>query len=134
MNPGRVRRSLTILTGAPLALLVLGWLAPGPARATCGDYVVMGKSGSHPATQARTAAHKSGAEKPMPVPCPGPLCSRRVPLPITPPAPPASPQDHFAGLVPLSTPPLADHSTIHREIDSPRAICRTADIFHPPRS
>src|SRR5437879_2527537 len=88
MKPRTVRRSLLVLAGAPLALLVLGWLAPGSARATCGDYVVMGKSAGHATTDGQTAAHDFGGEKPAPSPCTGPLCSRRAPLPVVPPAPP----------------------------------------------
>jgi hypothetical protein len=110
-----------------LALAML--LAPARIEASCGDYVVAGKS-------ATMAAHPSAPERPsFPQPCHGPNCSRSPNLPISPLAPVlVSISDNLVcGLSRREV--VADprlwfgFSAFHAILP----IDRPTDIFHPPR-
>ncbi|MGH7139034.1 MAG: hypothetical protein ACREHD_25085 [Pirellulales bacterium] len=64
---------LRVLGFAVAAVLIEGWVASDPAKASCGDYVMVG-------------GHGHGTHHDMPgVPtCHGPSCRNRTPLPALP--------------------------------------------------
>src|SRR5438552_1607885 len=78
------QRRLRLPVSAVLALLSGVLLAPATARASCGDYVMLGAQG-HGSSTFPSRAH---GPSPLPAPCSGPTCSRQS-IPIAPPPAPA---------------------------------------------
>lgn len=69
---------------AALTLVTAGiCLAPGELRASCGDYLQMSQHAHAPNSGDPTTPA-------FPVPCRGPHCSARIPLPAVPPVAPVS--------------------------------------------
>src|SRR5947199_57211 len=86
-----------------LAVLAALYFAPAPARAGCGDYVVLGPTSSSFAPHA-APAHEPGPSTPakqnQPAPCSGPNCSRApVEAPLTPPNPSDGPDEQWASVL-----------------------------------
>jgi hypothetical protein len=122
-----------LTTGAALALLVAGFLAPTPARASCGDYIDM--SGSHAAMTGASPERMPGHDLPQapPRPCSGPHCSK---APFTPaPTPVSAPdRDERWGLG-LVLPFLGDVDSglLPSANDPAQPVHHPARIYHPPR-
>ena len=125
-----------------ILLLAIGFaaFAVGYAKADCGDYIIMGRSGDHGNKQravslvgARHFSHHLGHPKPW-APCSGPNCSRRS----TPPAPttPSSNVVHADdwGVVSCAcrTTDLSLTGNVRRDTDSETAFI-TSIVYHPPR-
>lgn len=121
--------------GTLIAFLVLGFCAPGQARAGCDSPGVVGnvEKAPMPGHGLPPRAH-SDSRPPAPVPCHGPTCSRQpAPAPINP-----IPVSHVqvdpwalldAGwLLAAATP-----GTYVCAADPTAPIHRGGDIFHPPR-
>jgi hypothetical protein len=88
-----------LLAGAGLPLPAAVLAAPPAARASCGDYVLIGSRVVHLAGQPQipgaTDRPDSLPADPDPEPCSGPMCNGRVPLPVTIPVtvPPSQTED-----------------------------------------
>jgi hypothetical protein len=137
MKPQTGWRWVRLLAGVVLPLLAGVLAAPATARASCGDYVLLGNGHADRAAapQLPPADHRT-AEQPLPVqprPCSGPHCSRHLPPPLPPAAgAPAPVEDRCC-------PPAL------LVLDTARAIARTveascrkpshsaAPVYHPPR-
>lgn len=113
----------TVIAALPLIVAMFG---PAKARATCGDYVVVGNANQG----AKDHSNHLPAEKP----CHGPMCSNHQP-PMTP-ATPVAPNhidEQFVGTSFLRLP----RATFTSRIDSLAEIplrSSPSDVFHPPRS
>src|SRR5438132_13809331 len=87
--PARAQSRLLVI-----AALLIGWLTlPSQATAECGDYVVRGSPAQTTLAVTSMAGHTvlPAASKPpnsqhRPLPCRGPFCSQRWPVPPTTPA------------------------------------------------
>jgi hypothetical protein len=105
--------------------------APEQAKASCGDYVVMGNQPAMSDHQP-VSDHGSGPIQP---PCHGPNCSHSPQTPVVPLAPVVAPvfEDTLCALLkqPIQTDP--DESFGFRDVLSIRPIFGITDIFHPPR-
>jgi hypothetical protein len=138
------RNSLVRLgIGAIMLLLVLGGLAPRPARAGCDHPFGVEIRGAWSAAHldplitggSRTVlGHNQSGVPGRPLPCSGPTCSGRVPLPASS-APSVVQTLEQWGLVPgvfdLS-PPVA--STPRDDETLAHLPAQPSRIFHPPRS
>jgi hypothetical protein len=142
---GSNRRTLIdFLPRAALALAAVVLFAPTTARADCATHVPSFAGFALPFAEPREsgprAAERSPApasEAPAPKPCSGPFCHKHDPLPSAPmPAPPPAPsggeQWGCIALFRLSLSSLP--GGLIRDDVSVRAVRRTADVFHPPRS
>jgi hypothetical protein len=131
-----VRRRLTRQgAGVLSALLAAALLAPPAARASCGDYVVIG---DHPAGAHAQPGHPTpDAPKAPPdgrAPCSGPLCSRHHPqAPLAPPAPAPERGDQWGWIDPLPLLPVPGPlgAVVGDVRDRPVRHART--VYHPPR-
>src|SRR5947207_1482708 len=107
------RRMMRLPIGMALALLAGAALASSEARASCGDYVMLGGNAAH-ATPAATdlPQHPSSGSSEKGRPCSGPLCSRAPSsLPLSP-APSASVGgEQWGWLVAGDIPNTADQSS-----------------------
>jgi len=132
-----VSRGRTVLfgTGALLALLVGGIVAPGVAQASCGDHVqVRLPVGVSPS--AEPPAPQPPAVPPAPAkPCHGPQCSGGGSPPLLPPPATSAPtaDEHWAQAACPDTVPAPGHPERFSKSSSDHPIRRTADVFHPPR-
>ena len=128
MYPRRSRPLARLLAGTAVAVLAGVLLAPPAARASCGDYVVMGPG---------SAAHTPD-QHPLPAgprPCNGPHCSGGQ-QPLAPPAPapvPTSPSEQWG--VPMPSPLLPDAASafLAPPRTAARPLDRGSDVYHPPR-
>lgn len=120
---------------------VLALYAPSPARAGCGDYVVLGSgSQAHEVQTTHPMKPAPGNELPTlpaapPKPCNGPTCSGHVPnLPILPVAPVTAPAQDWAFAVAALQ---DDHSSSGSRTLEPgpmgSPIHHPRSIYHPPR-
>jgi hypothetical protein len=118
------------LPSAPVITAVIigaGILAPSPANAECGSYIVY-TNPAHRSVDEPMTEHKA------PVPCHGPGCSQ-VPAAPIPPAPPTlriqvdDPMIGASGKT--SVPPSSDR--IPADLVSGETVRRPTDVFHPPR-
>jgi hypothetical protein len=130
--------------GGLLVLLAHFVCVPSLARASCGEYVILG---THDADHAQSfltgvgrthlprstsggAHNQTGHGKP----CSGPMCSRgSSPLPLTPLVPPPTSGEQWAhgSQVPLLSDIRSDAHSL--EVNSPRSFRHVRDIYHPPR-
>jgi hypothetical protein len=138
------RKSLIRLTsGIFVTFLATFVLAPTPARAECGDYVMIGgKTGQD--SQAMPTHGKAprfhegspGVPQDGRAPCSGPLCSRQAP-PTTPvpaaPAPLRNPNE-TCGYTPATQDSADGDSSylLHDLVTSQPLHCHMV-IYHPPR-
>src|SRR5438477_9408570 len=86
--------------GVALALLAGAALAPSPARAGCGDYVMIGTKGHAIASHSDPATGSVPA--PARTPCSGPMCSQNS-IPFSP-APSTAPVEEERWAFPLTLP------------------------------
>jgi hypothetical protein len=126
------RRLLSICWQSALAVMTWLVVVPSPARADCGDYVVMGVHGT--LGKAHTGQPEHSSDTPV-KPCSGPHCSRRSqpipPLPA-PTAPTSSSQE--MGLPSVHEGLLAfDHDTAVVSNERATPLFRANSIYHPPR-
>jgi hypothetical protein len=128
------------LMGTVVTVLAGMLLAPSVARASCGDYLLMG-AGAKSADHAHSFPQLPGSRKlpstphDGPKPCSGPLCSQSpLPLPAVPPLVTAERESEHA----LSTffLFLAEATPNGRYLDDflGQPVRRGASIYHPPRS
>jgi hypothetical protein len=111
-----------------LALLAGALLAPSAARASCGDYVLIG---DRPAGAAHHAPTNPGDH---PAPCSGPFCSRHpVQPPLLPVAPVSERVDQWGCVGALGGVP--DEPFLGRVSGDPgeRPVRQGRAIYHPPR-
>jgi len=127
------RGRMTLLgAGTLLALLVAAAVAPGSARAACGDHAQFRPPGG--AEPAQPPA-KPGIPASPAIPCHGPNCSggdpTTPPMPLPSPAPTGE-ERWGEPLLPEAAPAagLAERLTCS---PSRRPIRRAAAVFHPPR-
>jgi hypothetical protein len=105
-------------------------LAPNPARASCGDYVLLGKEGMGRLDQHNQPGPLSDHERP----CSGPNCSRQ---PMTPPAVPVAPSSTSGqewgctGACLVLDRLVLDGCIVPAPDLSPRRL--SSPVFHPPR-
>jgi hypothetical protein len=121
-------RSLAPLLAATAAVLAGVLLAPSAARASCGDYVILGD-------RPTAHAHPPGPAPTTPQPCHGPHCSGdRQPLPPATPAP-APPSTSEQWCCPTSPPliPDPDSTLLAPPLSVSRPPDRGTDVYHPPR-
>ena len=124
--------------GVLLALLAAGLFAPAAARASCGDYVLVG---GRPADMPAHAAQLPGSAPDAPalppggpVPCSGPLCSRHTPpLPLMPLVPAPERGDQWGWVGPAALVPEDEAfdrvpADVHR-----RPVRHGLTVYHPPR-
>jgi hypothetical protein len=131
MQPPGSRFLVRVLATTAAAVLAGAQLAPSAARASCGDYVVLG---DRPAAHAHAPAAAPSAPA-APRPCRGPLCSGdRQPLPPATPAPAPAPTGEQWGF-PTSPPLVPDPDCTHLAppLAVPRPLDRGTDVYHPPR-
>lgn len=131
-------RIVTGLRPGVLAALLAGWLlAPSAARATCGDYVVVG--GQHGRMEDSASHRPVDRTASMPAedshrPCSGPRCSRGpVPLPLTPLTLPPLTTDLWGCLPPCFRPSEPDLGARLRHAPSLVPVPRASSVYHPPR-
>jgi hypothetical protein len=120
-------RWVRLSAGVVLPLLLGVLAAPGTARATCGDYVLLG---GHPVPAATPEAPPA---PPQPGPCSGPLCSRPTSLPLSPVSTaPAPVEDRCCPPPPLL---LDDCQAVARllERSCPKPSRSSVAVYHPPR-
>jgi hypothetical protein len=134
MNPQTSWRWLRQWTGVGLPLLAFLLAAPTSARASCGDYLDLGNAHATAHAPAADSGTTPTPADPQPRPCSGPLCSRSLPLPLSPAGTPPAPVDDW------SCPPLPLF------LDAPQAVARLLDptcpdlsssssaVYHPPRT
>jgi hypothetical protein len=119
-------RWVRLLAGVVLPLLAGILAAPATARASCGDYVLLG---NHPAALPEAPP----GSQTQPRPCSGPLCSRPTPLPSAPVATTPTPvEDRCCPLPPLL---LDDSQAGERllEFFCPKPRHPSVAVYHPPR-
>lgn len=133
-------RRLVRLAAGVLATLAAVALAPADARASCGDYVIIG----NPHVQGHMAHHAAMPEPapagmPMPghghKPCSGPRCSGAPPAsPVQPVPPPAPVRGEDAGLASSPDTPFGQLSAAYRhEEPLQRPVRLASSVYHPPR-
>jgi hypothetical protein len=124
-------RTRSLILPAPLIIAVIfgGMIAPSPAFAECGNYIVYTDPAHRPINEQPMSEHQS------PMPCHGPHCSQMPPSAPMPQAPPnlrilsddpvlvASEKS----VIPPSLEPIPADSE-HGDV-----VRRPTDIFHPPR-
>jgi hypothetical protein len=126
-----------LLAGAGLPLLAAVLAAPSAARATCGDYVVLGSKSfltGHVAMAAGGERNGSLPSNPGPRPCSGPMCNGGMPLPA--PAPVSMPPSQTEEGICLSGSFLpADPRLTGVLGEKPRACSEGhgLSVYHPPR-
>ena len=126
MHPPGSRSPARLLVGTVTAVLTGVLFAPGVARGSCGDYVMMGPE---------SGTHQSPHSPAGPKPCDGPNCSQGR-QPLAPPAParaPTSSGDDWA--CPTVPPSLADPGSAFLAAPEAgrRPLRRGTDVYHPPR-
>jgi hypothetical protein len=122
--------------GVLLAFLAVSMLAPSAARASCGDYVMMGTGADHasPPSLGPETHHGTPAAPVKHGPCHGPFCSGQpLPAPLAPIAPPPVHGEQWAHLyvlVPAAAP--SDAGLLPQ--DASRCLVRHGPaVYHPPR-
>src|SRR5262245_60656113 len=124
------------------AVLLGAWLgAPSVARASCGDYVVIGGQPARGQHSGMTPPTVPLDHRPLPVPAPdhrgpchGPSCSGAPAMPVPPAPAPTGPHGEEWGW--LSTTPGGPENgptSWRRGCDAPRPSTLSTSIFHPPR-
>lgn len=132
------RAGVRLLTGV-LGTLAAGILfAPAPARADCGDYVMIGNPAGHGTATTHTPTPDSARPGPAPhdgrKPCSGPRCSGGVPAAPAPVSPPTSPRGEDSCLAAVAADPsVQSPATCWRDDSRPRPIRQSSVIYHPPR-
>ena len=134
------RRHVTqFLVGAALTLLA-GALLAAEARATCGDYVMLGTNTAHRGNTAKDSPspnlpvripHDSHNEQ---KPCSGPFCSRApssLPLSPAPVAPVRAEQWGWLVNAPIAASTDPSFLAFNDGLDRP--VCHVLSIYHPPR-
>jgi hypothetical protein len=124
------------LAGVALPLLVIVLATPATARASCGDYVVLGSGPGHSAGRPTMATqrHESMPSIPVPTPCSGPGCNRGTPLPLPAPATISSLQgEDWVCLPDRLLPTDAPIVTRLQEQPAPATEGHLRSIYHPPR-
>jgi hypothetical protein len=134
--------SARILLPAILVALAQGVLVPSRARASCGDYVLVGgqtiaHSGAEPAAMnARGPRLDQVASVPAgPCPCSGPQCSQNPPRPVgVPVAPVTSVTTSDWGMLDVAAPPVLSNSRFAAfEQDPQTPPVALSAIYRPPR-
>jgi hypothetical protein len=138
-----VADDMTARTGRLLARLAAGvaqpllaWalLAPVAARASCGEYVVMGPHHTTLAAPEPNLHPEPGGSAPGPAPCSGPTCSRGRPLPVLPLLPAPDSTEHWAWLLVELAVTGPDPRSSLPDGGGWRRVSRGARVYHPPRS
>ena len=124
-------------SGALLALLGLGLLAPDAARAGCntrGTHTAMGAAHFDRLGALGSLDGPGALPVDGPSPCANGACSKGRPAPLAPPAADAPAAPQWAMLGELLTPsPPADGRSRPLDADDRRPIDLGPAIFHPPR-
>jgi hypothetical protein len=123
-----------LAAGVALPLLAGALLAPAAARASCGEYVVMGPHHTAPAPSQPNLHPEPGGSAPGPAPCSGPTCSRGHPLPVLPLSSAPDGAEHWAWLlveVAVTGPTLRSSLP---DGGGGRRVSRGSRVYHPPRS
>ena len=134
--------SVRLLLPAILVAVVQGGLAPSHARASCGDYVLVGgQTYSHSraesgAMNARDSRLERVANVPSgPCPCSGPQCSQNPPRPVgVPIAPVTSVTTSDWGMLDIAAPEVLPNSRFAAVEQNPQTppVALSA-IYRPPR-
>jgi hypothetical protein len=132
------QRRLRPPIGVALALLAGALFLPATARASCGDYIMLGSQGQGPSASlgdmsAHTDPSRTQGPSPMRAPCSGPTCSQQS-IPIAPP-PATNPVEEERWAFPLGFPWfLEDNGTLVLATTAPsRSVHRPSSVYHPPR-
>src|SRR5437016_122027 len=128
------------LVGVPWALLVGLVLAPAPAWAQCGHYVLIGDrsmTDAHRAdAQAASGSKSTSPLIPMPghMPCSGPGCKQGpAKPPLAPVAPPPVVEKEWGHVAGLSLPWGQELHSLLRDSTWQRPLHHAGTIYHPPR-
>jgi hypothetical protein len=128
------RRWGRLLAGVVLPLLVIVLAAPAAARASCGDYVVLGSRSAHSEMATGTQPGESLPAVPVPKPCSGPGCNRGTPLPLPAPSTISSVQaEDWLCLPDRLRPTDPQLVTFLMDPPAPSSEGRNLSIYHPPR-
>jgi hypothetical protein len=133
--------SVRVLVPAVMVALAQWVLTPSHARASCGDYVLVGGQAAHSgAESAAMNSRDSQAEqiaKPAggSCPCSGPQCSQNPPRPLGVPVAPVSnvSTSDWAMLEGTAPPLLSDSRLAAFEQDTQTAAAAESAIYRPPR-
>jgi hypothetical protein len=121
-----------LLLGAALAVLAGVLLAPTPARAGCGDHVILMSGTDSLASKAPMPAPIQPNEKPAP--CSGPTCSHSPIAPAPAPTAPVAPSvPEWACVLALSTLPVVTFSPHPLDNRREPLLSLASSIYHPPR-
>lgn len=134
MNGKSGRRWIQLAVGGLWALALGAVLAPGQARAGCGDGLMPLGDGHHAAGKAVVRHGATDTPKPAPRPCSGPLCSR-APLAPSPMPLSSTPRtvDDLCTLTPLLLLPVPGPLAALAEDVPECPVRRSSDVYHPPR-
>jgi hypothetical protein len=126
------------LRAGALGVLLGVLIAPSTARASCGDYVVLGASplhfSGHPERVSANGRHESMPAVPGPRPCSGPGCNRGMPFPLPAPTSLSTFQaEDWLCLLDRLLPIDPQRSTILMDQSASLIPGHERSIFHPPR-
>lgn len=124
-----LRWPISLAPAVTAVLLGAALLAPSPARADCGSYIVYMNPAHQPAESQPMGEHKS------PTGCYGPNCSKVPPAPPVPQAPPTLRTLTDQTVLVSAGDPVAPPSPQFSPIDSAdgEVVRRSSDVYHPPR-
>jgi hypothetical protein len=126
-----------LLAATSLTFAASALVAPAPAAASCGDYVLLDTHADRPAGQTllppgRPQTPSQPDHKPPP-PCHGPLCSRHPAAPPTPPVVVPVSAEEWGHLPFLIRPARPGPARSCREQTHARPVHRGPSVYHPPR-
>lgn len=128
MNAIRQTSGFGTLGLAMLALAGIGFVSPGKAAASCGDYVMMGH-----ATARDGKAPGVPADQPR-KPCHGPMCSgapASMPVTSAPSVPPRAGEWGFSIASPIVAQVTAPLPVF--EVACGQPVSHGSEVYHPPR-
>ena len=124
-----LRWPISLAPAVTAVLLGAALLAPSPARAECGSYIVYTNPAQQPAESQPMGEHKPPSD------CHGPNCSKLPPAPPVPQAPPTFRMlvDHtiLVSAGDSLIPPSPQFSPIDSTDDE--VVRRPSNVYHPPR-
>jgi hypothetical protein len=122
-----------LLAATSLTFAASALVAPAPAAASCGDYVLLDTHADRLAGQTLLPPRRARPDDRQPPPCHGPLCSRHPAAPLAPPVlVPVSAEEW--GHLPLPIRPTRPGPARScREQPHAHPVHRGSSVYHPPR-
>ena len=133
--------SVRVLAPAILVAVAHAMLTPSHARASCGDYVLVGGQSAHHGAESAAMNSHSGqlgqiSNSPgSPCPCSGPQCSQSPPRPLGVPVVPVSSvtTSDWGMLDEAGLPVLSESRFRAFEKDAETPVAAVSAIYRPPR-